>query len=102
MRRATTPVHKFTFPVDPATFEKILITYSQGRRVVLEKTKDDLTFEDYVGRCKLTQEEANLFKASEPLLIQVRVLTYAGNALASEVFKTTVKEVLDDAILESD
>ena len=99
MRRATTPLHRFTFPIDPATFEKILITYSQGKTIVLEKTKDDLTIDGMIARFRMTQEEANAFRVNDAVKIQVRVLTYAGDALASNIIQIGVKEVLNDAVL---
>lgn len=37
MRRATTPVHSFTFPFDPEQLTKILLTYSQNDEVILNK-----------------------------------------------------------------
>lgn len=45
MFRATTPVHEFIFYEDPSDYTKILITYTQKKRIIFEKTKDDLTFE---------------------------------------------------------
>lgn len=99
MRRATTPLHRFTFPIDPATFEKILITYSQGKTIVLEKTKDDLTIDGMIARFRMTQEEANAFRVNDAVKIQVRALTYAGDALASNIIQIGVKEVLNDAVL---
>lgn len=102
MRRATTPLHKFTFPVSPETFEKILITYSQGRKIVMEKTRDDLSISDNSVSFQMTQEEANKFKVNEPVSVQVRALTYAGNAVASKVIQISVGEVLNDVILERD
>ena len=45
MIRATTPKHVFLFDADPSVYSKILITYQQNGAIVLEKTKDDLTFD---------------------------------------------------------
>ena len=100
MRRATTPIHKFTFPVSPETFEKILITYSQGRNIIFEKTREDLTISDNSVSFHMTQEEANKFKVNEPVRVQVRALTYAGDAVASKIVQVSVGEVLNDVILE--
>lgn len=102
MRRATTPMHKFTFPVSPETFEKILITYAQGRKIVFEKTKEDLNISEYTVSFKMTQEEANMFNTKDPVRIQVRALTYAGEAVASKIVQASVDEVLNDVILARD
>ena len=45
MYRATTPIHSFHFEENPQQYEKLLITYAQNKRIILEKTKEDLTFE---------------------------------------------------------
>lgn len=102
MTRATTPTHKFTFPIDPSTFEKILITYKQGKKIVLEKTEKDSIISDMTVLVPLTQEETNLFNSREDVEIQVRVLTYANKALASKKFVKPVNDVLNDEILKKD
>ena len=111
MIRATTPKHQFIFNVDPTEFEKILITYKQGDRIVLEKTELDLTFEEntigstpdveYVAWFRLTQEETNLFTTtgSSTYQVQVRVLTVNGEALASDKKKIVIQDVLNDEVL---
>lgn len=101
MRRATTPTHKFTFPVDPENFEQILITYAQNNKIILEKNRNDLTIDDYTVYVRLTQEESNLFNPRIPIQVQVRGLTYSGTAVASKIFERPVEEVLNDEILES-
>ena len=45
MIRATTPKQVFTFEQNPNIFEKILITYAQNDKIILEKEKSDLTIE---------------------------------------------------------
>ena len=110
MYRATTPKHIFAFDVDPeTTFKQILITYSQGDQIVLEKTKADLTFDEerdchnmYVCWLRLTQEEANLFdrNKSTAYQVQVRVLTYSGEAVAFPIERRSVDAVLNDEVLE--
>ena len=99
MRRATTPTHKFTFPIDPATFDKILITYAQKNKIILEKHKTDLTIEGYTVYAKLTQEETNRFDTRSQVQIQVRGLMYSGTAVASKIFERSVEEVLNDELL---
>ncbi len=109
MIRATTPVHSFLFEEDPSPFEQILITYSQAGRIVLEKTKDDLEIEEidpkrkecYRASYRLTQEETNLFEANtaKPIYVQVRILTEAGEAIASEKWRIPLKDVLNDEVM---
>lgn len=109
MYRATTPKHIFYFNVDPnETFEEILITYSQSEKIILEKHKNDLTFDEKPGQYRkygawfrLTQEETKLFEDSyySECDVQVRVKTFTGEVVAGPVEKVTVKEVLNDEVL---
>ena len=115
MIRATTPIHAFRFDNDPEiTYKTILITYSQGNSVILEKHKEDLTVEQIIpdpnASCqlegwrawyRLTQEETNKFSADigKPVYVQVRVLTYEGEALASDRKLLQLQDVLNDEVL---
>lgn len=104
MFRATTPVHTYTFDVDPeTTFKTILITYAQKNKIIFEKSKDDLTFEQtdegYAASVKLTQQETRLFNARDAITVQVRALTYEDEAIAFDKQTFTVKDVLNDVVL---
>ena len=109
MIRLTTPVHTFTFDVDPdATFEIIQISYAQVGKLILEKGKDDLTFATetvnsetvYTASLHLTQEETRRFLPTCPTVqVQVRALTPGGEALASAIQQIPLHDVLNDAIL---
>lgn len=111
MIRVTTPKHTFTFgTTNPETeYKTILITYAQNGENVLEKGKDDLTFDTetvggettYVGWFRLTQEETKGFSAKPgaTVTIQVRALTQADEALASDKWSVRVTDVLNDEVL---
>lgn len=108
MYRATTPTHIFVFEVDPEeNFKTILITYSQNGEIVLEKGKNDLTFEEkeeccgkvYQATLQLTQEESNLFEADKIVSVQIRAVSYDGDVVASEKMSVSVKDVLNDEVL---
>ncbi len=110
MIRATTPKHIFIFEQNPEeTFDKILITYAQNNEIVLEKTKGDLEYgtydnsgtEYYTASFRLTQEETKKFSAKPRNMIdiQVRALTYSGEALASDKKSIAVQDVLNDEVL---
>lgn len=110
MIRATTPKHVFIFETDPKiTFKTILITYSQNNQIILEKTKDDLEVEPFTENYKtlysasyrLSQEETKKFEAKpcKMIDIQVRALTYTGEALASKKKSIYVQDVLNDEVL---
>ena len=100
MYRATTPTFTFTFDIDPdATFKTILITFKQGKKIVLEKKKTDLTFGEKSASFLLTQEETNLFDTRKWISIQVRALTTEDEAVAFKTIRTTVNDVLNDVVL---
>ena len=115
MIRATTPKHIFYFESDPSVYSRILITYQQNGKTVLEKTQDDLTIEETTAPCdatktvyaawyRLTQEETKLFQAEagKQVAVQVRVLTTANEALASDKNYFRVQDVLNDEVLVCD
>ena len=105
MYRATTPRHTFVFNVNPEeTFQTILITYAQDNEIVLEKGKEDLTFaasgeSEFEATLTLTQEETKLFNNKSSVKVQVRVLTYNGEAAASTKMTIPVNDVLNDEVL---
>lgn len=105
MFRATTPLHTFIFNVNPdETFKRILISYAQNGNVILEKEKDDLTFEakeeTWEASLRLTQEETNLFNAkARAVTVQVRALTYEDSAVAFEKQNIPLIDVLNDEVL---
>ena len=111
MIRATTPKQVFTFETDPSLFTKILITYAQNDRIILEKGKEDLTIEPilnpsekvvgYAAWFRMTQEEANSFAPGpgKQVSVQVRVKAPGGEVLASEKKTISVQDVLNDEVL---
>lgn len=97
MRRATTPIHTFTFPEDVPVGEvsDVKVTYSQERNIILEKTLKDMAVdtENNAMAVALTEDESNLF-APGKALIQVRAKVGDG-ALSSQMIWMTVKPVLN-------
>lgn len=111
MYRATTPLHRFIFAEDPSTYQAIKITYAQGKRTILEKTKDDLIFLSeesangltrYSASVRLTQEETKLFSTDygNTISVQIRAMDAAGHVYASDVNLIALKDVLNDEVLE--
>lgn len=101
MIRATTPTHVFTFPNDisPNDCDRILITYAQGRQIMLEFEKNELTIDGQAVSHRFTQEEANVFSAMKKAEIQIRILLNSGEALASNIITVKVDDVLNDEVL---
>lgn len=100
MIRATTPTHIFTFPFSVNDYlSKILVTYSQNNKIILEKTLEDLTIEGNTGSYTLTQEETLLFSVGNTVQLQVRALTANSKAIASPIYNISVAKVLNDEVL---
>lgn len=104
MIRVTTPTHTFTLPMETSDCSEIQVTYKQGKVSVVKHYQDgvlpsgmSLDGDDVMVR--LTQEETKQFKATLPAEAQVRVLTLGGDAYASQIFKVTVGEVLNEGVL---
>ena len=99
MRRGTTPTHTFTLPIDTSVVKSVRITYRQNRKVVLTKETEDVAMEGNQISVKLTQEETLAFDGSTGAEIQVRVLSFSKDALASDVMRVSISDILDDEVL---
>ena len=109
MYRATTPKHIFAFDANPEElFEVIEITYVQNGSKILQKSKEDLTFDEEPDCCgmytcwlRLTQEETKLFDADQRAIfeVQLRAKTYGGDVVAFPIVRRSVEEVLSDEVL---
>ena len=107
MYRVTTPTHTFTLPIQTSTCVKIKVTYRQ-LATKLSKLYQDQTLPtgmELDGKkviVKLTQDETKQFNATDPdnpVYAQVRVRTEGGDVFASQKFKVSLEDVLDDEVL---
>lgn len=104
MTRGTTPTHTFTLPDDltSATISALYITYAQGSKTVLEKTLSDVTINGGVIICTLTQADTLKFEVldqhcgCDKVAIQVRMKTSDGTAMASDIMRIPLMDVLKD------
>lgn len=104
MIRGTTPTHTFTLPNDlkALTISALYITYAQYGKTVLEKTLEDVKITDGVITCTLTQADTLKFKVvdqycgCDKVAIQVRIKTSDGTAMASDIMRIPVMDVLKD------
>lgn len=105
MIRGTTPTHIFTIPFDTDSVKEILLTYAQNtytkkENVLFEKTTADCVLDGNQIRVELTQEETFMFECKSIAQVQLRILTKAGKALASDVLKIPVETCLSKVVLE--
>jgi hypothetical protein len=99
MIQGTTPTHSFSLPVDAETIKEIRIVYAQKERPVLVKTTQDCTLTEKTAALRLSQQETFRFDPSYEVEIQVRLLTWGGDALASEIIRTTVGYCLGNEVM---
>lgn len=99
MRLGSTPIHTFTFPFSMQQIKELKITYSQDKRVVLEKHLKDCTIGEKSVAVKLSQSDTFLFAEGINVEIQVRALTMADDALVSGIRVVTADRCLDREVL---
>lgn len=99
MRRGTTPTHIFQTSVDLTDAEVIFITYRQGNKTIVERTKDSLLVSDAELRLTLTQAETLAFSVSGQVEIQIRARFPDGAAIASQVIRTAANVILKEGVI---
>lgn len=99
MYRGTTPTNVFTTDLDLTEADVVYITYKQGEKTVIEKTKDEITVEAEQITVELTQEDTLMLKSPSPVGIQIRARFADGTAVASNVMTASVEQILKDGVI---
>lgn len=99
MRRGTTPTHTFKTDMDLTTAEVLFITYKQGKKVVLEKTIDDVTITAEEITTDLSQQDTLAMSSIGTVSIQIRAKFPDGTAVASNVMERPAKEILKNGVI---
>lgn len=100
MIRGTTPTLTFNLPMAVSTLSEYWVTVSQRYdNIRIDRDKSTLTASGSSIVANLTQEETLRLVPDKPVYIQLRVLTTGGDAMASEVFKATVDDVLREEVI---
>lgn len=94
MIRGTTPKHIFVLPFHTDAVKECRVLYAQGGEVVLTKTVSDCDMDGNELSVHLTQEETFLFDCTAWVELQLRVLTFDGEALASKPMQVSVTKCL--------
>ena len=99
MIRGTTPTLTFTLPIEADTITLLNIAFSQRRRIVFEKSLDDV--EVYDNTITLTLSETETLKLmSDGSDVEIQLRVGVGDVrLASEIFRVSVDRILKDGIL---
>ena len=104
MVRGTTAINTFevTDGTDLTGASIIYVTYDQGGKVVIEKSTEDGSVvidseeDPNVIRVQLTQSDTLALNSSMSVRIQIRVKYDSGSAIASEIIRAGVMEILKD------
>lgn len=95
MHRGTTPIHIFRTDVDLTNASVLFITYKQNGKIVLEKSIDEVTIQKEVVTVYLSQKETLLFNEGT-VTIQIRAKFPDESTIASNLIRTSVKEILKE------
>lgn len=95
MRRGTTPTNTFSTDIDLRNFT-VFVTYSQGKRTVIEKTNSDITINEDNIIVQLTQADTLALSDKAPVYMQIRAVDANGTAVASNIMRTTADAILKD------
>ena len=103
MYRVTTPTHTFTLPSDTSNYSEIQVAYKQGQNLLVKHYQDatlpeGMTLDGQNVIITLSQEETKSFSKGSAS-VQVRVLTSGGEAMASQVFTISVRDVITEDVL---
>lgn len=100
MIRGTTPRHIFTLPdaMADVEFAALYVTYKQHGKTVLEKSLDNINRDGRTISVQLTQTDTLAFKGgiADAAQIQIRLRTTDGTALASNIMRVSVGQILKD------
>lgn len=99
MRQGTTPKHTFTLPFDTNIVEKVRIVYAQRDDVKIVKTEADAEMDGNTISVKLSQEDTLQLNSNLKTYVQVRVVTYDGEAFASDIITVNTERCLDGEVL---
>lgn len=99
IRQGTTPTHTFTIPFDTSLLKTVHIAYAQCDEVLFVKSDDDITLDGNKIITTLTQEETLRLDPTKVVAIQIRCLTYKGDAPASDIMLVSVDKCLEKEVL---
>lgn len=94
-----TDFHRFKCALDKSKIEKLLVSYAQRKKIILEKTLSDCTIADNVLTVPLSQEETLLFDLGCIVEVQARVKYTDGTAGKSCIVRAFPDELLNSEVL---
>lgn len=103
-KRTATPVHEFELPVIYEEFvDKLILTYSQNDKPVIELTEkdigDSITVYGNILTVSMTQEQSAKFNPGE-VIAEIKLWTNDRKSLISEDVLMYVKQVRNERMFE--
>ncbi|MCR5372702.1 MAG: hypothetical protein K6E41_04475 [Solobacterium sp.] len=100
MIRGTTPTMKFTFSeISTSDIMTAYMTIKQNGGTTIEKDLSQAEVGDGYLEWTLTQEDTLKLNARNVVNIQLRCRTSSGAAYTSEIFESTVGDILKDGVI---
>ena len=102
MKRLTTPKLTYQLPseINSQIISLCSITFKQNGKIIFVKYKNKLLWEDdNTISIKLTQRETKSLSPGT-LQMEIHIVTTGGDSLMSEPISCSVKDVLNDEVLE--
>lgn len=98
MRRGTTPIITFNTDLDLSDMNKLYVTFSQEGKVIVEKDESELVIDGSNIIVSLSQEDTLKFSLDprNTVFAQIRVKFNNNIAMASNILKLRVKEILKE------
>lgn len=99
MFRGTTPTLEFVLPFDTNLLSEAYVTISQRKQIVIDKSMQQCECNENKLIVKLSQEETLKLLCTDMAEVQIRAKTLTGDALASEIIRVWVSEILKDGVI---
>lgn len=97
--KGCTAVNTFTVPFTSAELSACYVTYSQGLKVVIEKSIGDFTISNGILTVYLKQEDTISLDSNTSIRIQIRARCTTGDVIKSNIINTTTDEILKRGII---
>ena len=89
----------FSIPFIESQIKDIIITYKQGDAIILEKKKNDCTFNDCSVSVDLTQEESMKFDETKIIRMQIKIKTDKDIVIKSNIMETYTDELFNKVVM---
>ena len=105
MIRGTTPQLDFHLPFDTANIKTVWVTFSQYDKELFTVDTENIIMAGNTISVKLTQAQTLLLKpekvlqGSNDVEMQLRILTKSGDAIASNIMRTSAKRILKEGVI---